>query len=70
MWVIIIANLERNSDLNVRVAAITFKRIIDKKTDEILGFTFGKRTNEVWKLLLEDLPTRRQAGLERSSQKT
>lgn len=29
--------------------------IIDKKTGEVLAFTFGKRTNEVWKLLLEDL---------------
>ena len=29
--------------------------IIDKKTGEVLGFTFGRRTNEVWKLLLEDL---------------
>lgn len=29
--------------------------IIDKKTGEVLAFTFGRRTNEVWKLLLEDL---------------
>ena len=37
------------------LSAVEVWWIIDKKTGEVLGFTFGRRTNEVWKLLLEDL---------------
>lgn len=29
--------------------------IIDKKTGNVLGFTFGKRTNAVWQKLVQDL---------------